>query len=272
MKHYLKEGWKAALGQPFAIITLFVYQFIWGLALFRLIQSIVIQLMQRYPGADQPQSAAQLFLAESQFQLLKTDISHSYLWWLAILLGLRMLLTPLMNAGIYYSLVHSDKQAGYRFFKGMRELFIPYLLIYILQLSLTFGPLLWLLPKLKHAFAASSSYESALMDLLPWLIGVLVYGYILRFCFMHIQFSLVRQVSVASSLWLFLRHILQILLLAILLWMLSGIVAFSTMTLSYIWAGMLALLLYQLYPLIGIFLQVWTITTQYQLWLAKIER
>lgn len=272
MNLYLKEGWKAALHQPFAIIFLFIYQLIWGMLLYKLVQSIVIPLMYRYPDETQHQSAVQLFLAESQFQLFKTDIAYSYIGWLAALLAARMLLTPLLNAGVYYSITHTELHAGYRFVKGIKVLFLSFFLIYLIQLVLTLSPLLWLLPKAKELLAGAHSYESVLGQLAPWFIGFLVYGYMIRLCFMYIQFARAGNASLSSSLGVFLKNFLRVSSLAVVPLAVSGFSTASLVTLSYIWAGLLALLVYQLYPLIGLIFQVWSITSQHQLWSAKIHK
>jgi hypothetical protein len=269
MNQYLKDGWKAALRQPFAVLTLFIYQLLWGVAIYKFVQSIVVPLMHRYPGAGQTKGASQIFLAEGQFQLLKTDISHSYLWWMVALLAARMLLTPLINAAVYYSLGHTELKSGYRFFKGMKELGLPFFIAYLVQMALTLSPLFWLLPKAMATLSSSSSYETALVGMLPWFIGFLIYGYLLRLCFMFIQFAIVHQTSLISSVGVLLRYFLRVAYLAIILVLLSGLLTATVVTTSYIWAGLLALLIYQLYPLFVMFFQVWTIAAQYQLWTAK---
>lgn len=271
MTPYFKSGFRTALQQPFAVITMFLYQMGWSVLLYKLVQSVLVPLMHRYPDSTQPKQTVQLFLAEGQFQLFKTDLAHSYLWWLAALLGCRMLLTPMLNAGIYYSLAHTEQNAGYRFFKGIKELTLPFLICYVLQIACTLLPLIWLLPKSSHILSGTSSLEAAALDLLPWLLGLLIYGFLLRLVFMYIQFALVTKNGVLSTLLTFIRHSLPIVSMALLLLLLSGLLAGTAIIATYIWAGLIALIIYQMHPLFGMFLQMWTITSQFQLWSAKMK-
>jgi hypothetical protein len=180
-----------------------------------------------------------------------------------------MLVTPLLNAGIYYSLAHPELNAGYRFVKGIRELSLRFFLAYIVQISLTLTPLIWLLPKAQTAWSTHSSYNSAVMAILPWLIAYLFYNYLLRLCFIYIQFTQVSRVSLLSSFSILLRYGGLILLTGVLLLIISGLLTGTVMTAAYIWTGFVALLIYQLYPFCNMFLQIWSISAQFQLWSSK---
>lgn len=271
MATYIKSGFRAALRQPFATIVLFLYQMGWGILLYKLVQGVLVPLMHRYPGGEQPRQALQLFLAEGQFQLVKTDLSHSYLWWLAALLVVRMLLTPMLNSGVYYSLTHSQQNAGYRFFLGIKELMLPFLIAYVVRISLSLLPLIWLFPKAQKQFAHTTSYEQAALQLLPWFLGLLVYGFLLHLLFMYVQFAIAAKLGILSTVITFVRSLLPIIGLALILLLASGLLAGVTVTATYIWAGLVALIIYQLFPLFHIFFQMWAITSQYQLLSAKMN-
>lgn len=271
MTTYIKSGFSAALRQPFATIILFLYQMGWGVLLYKLVQGVLVPLMHRFPGGEQPKQALQLFLAEGQFQLVKTDLSHSYLWWLAILLMVRMLLTPMLNAGVYNSLIHSQQNAGYRFFRGVKKLMLPFLFIYLIRIALSLLPLLWLLPKAQSYISKSTSYEQAALEILPWAVGLLVYGFVLHLLFMYVQFAIAANLGILSTIITFIRHLLPIIGLAVILLLSSGLLTGITVTATYAWAGLGALIIYQLFPLLHIFMQMWAITSQYQLLSAKMN-
>lgn len=271
MTTYIKSGFRAALQQPFATIVLFLYQMGWGILLYKLVQGILIPLMHRFPGADQPKQALQLFLAESQFRLLKTDLSYHYLGWLAALLCVRMLMTPLLNGGVYYSLTHSHQNAGYRFFRGMKKLMLPFLLVYLIRMGLSLFPLIWIYPKAKYVLGHSASYEQVAQQLLPWVIGLLAYGFLLQLLFMYVQFAIAAKLGIVSTVISFFRYSLPIVGLAITLLLLTGLLAGVTVTATYLWAGLAALIIYQVYPIFHIFIQIWGISSQYQLLSTKIS-
>ncbi|OCT16127.1 hypothetical protein A8709_01380 [Paenibacillus pectinilyticus] len=271
MATYIKSGFRAALQQPFATIILFLYQMGWGVLLYKFIQGILVPLMHRFPGAEQPKQALQIFLAEGQFQLLKTDLSYPYLGWLAALLCTRMLLTPLLNGGVYYSLTHAHQNAGYRFFRGMKKLMLPFLLVYLIRIALSLLPLIWLVPKAKYILGHSSSYEQVATSLLPWILSVLIYGFLLQLLFMYVQFAIAAKLGILSTVLSFFRYSLPIIGLALTLLLFAGLLAGVTVTATYVWAGLVALIIYQLYPIFHIFIQIWGISSQYQLLSAKIS-
>jgi hypothetical protein len=269
MTRFFRYGFTLTLHQPFSVILLFLYQAGWGIILYKLIQSFLLPLMHRYPGTEQSGADVQLFLAEAQFQLFKTDLIHPYLWWLSALLVIRILLTPLLSAGVYYSLAHQELNAGYRFVNGIRQLALPFFITYVVQLTLTLFPLIWLLPKLQAVWSSHSSYMSALSAMLPWLMAYLLYNYILRLCFMYVQFTLVSRTPLMSFFAVFLHSSWPIVVTAGILLILSGLLLGTAITVSYIWTGFAALLIYQLYPFCKMFLHVWTIAAQFQLWTSS---
>jgi len=270
---FLKEGWKAAARQPFLVLTLFLYRFAWGFGLYKLAQSIILPLMYRHPGSLEgvPASQLQLFLAEGQFILLKTDISHSYLWLLLGLLLVRMVLTPLLNAGLYFSLANTRLNAGYRFVRGIRELGRSYYLLFAAQMALTLAPLYWVLPKAIRSISAARTYEALLWNALPYLGGMLVYGYLLHLLFMFLQFGRAWSAPLNRTLGTLLRHSPAILGMALLL--LGGILLVSALVTgaSLYWASFWTLVLYQAYRFLETLFGVWTIAAQHQLFKAKTD-
>jgi hypothetical protein len=270
MYRYLKEGWKAALQQPFLLLVLFAYRLAWGVVLYSIVKSIIVPLLHRYPGTQVSGGQTQLFLAEGQFRLLKTDIMDSYLWLMLGLLLARMIVTPLLNAGIYYSLQQTQLNSGYRFFKGIRELGSSFMLYYLLQMILTLAPLYVLLPQWSQLLF-TGSYKSAIMTLLPYAAGFLMYGYILHLLFMYLQFGRASERGWTESIGVVIHSILPIAGISLLF--LLGTFLFTTFAASavWIWASFWAILLYQAYRLIQTFFELWVITAQRQLYSTKIK-
>jgi hypothetical protein len=249
--------------QHFVLLVLWIYQFTWGLLLLLFIKSIVVPLLHRYPGQHMSQSAVQLFLAEGQFQLMKTDISHSYLWTLLVLVLVKMALTPIINAGIFYSIHNNRLNSGYRFFKGVKELGGTFTLYYIIQVCLTAAPCYWLYPILQKALTSQPSYEALVIAVMPWVIGLLVYGYMIHLSFLYLMLGRTTQASVSESIGVFLRHLPMILVLAGLLLLLSGVLTTLTMSASLLWAGLSALILHQVFHVLKMLFKLWAISTQY---------
>jgi hypothetical protein len=217
------------------------------------------------------QEAVQLFWAESQFQLTKTDLLHPYLWTGLIILGARMLLTPLINAGLYFSLHHTSLNSGYRFFHGIRRLALPFLGLYALQMLIMLAPLYWVVPAVTDVFLTRFSYQSIALFLLPIVSAYLIYGYLVHLCFMYVQFSKAGGSSSWSGLFAMARSFLPALGVAATLLAISFAVTATVMTVSMIWAGFVALLLYQAYRLIHTFCKVWSIAAQYRIWRSRTD-
>lgn len=263
MLQHIKLGWRAALRQPFAVLVLFLYRFAWGFALYELVKSVIIPLLHRYPGNVSP-DRVHLFLAEIQFQLTKTDLISPYLWLLVGLLGARMLLTPFINAALYYSVEYTRLNNGYRFFKGIKELYKSFLLYYLLQTAVTLGPLYFLIPKVKSIFLQAVSYESLLMNLLPWIAGCLVYGFLVRLAVMYLQFGRTANRPLLQSMTCLIKGLLPVIGMAVILLLLSFLLSLTVLTVVFVWAGFWAVLLYQLYRFAETFISVWGITSQHQ--------
>lgn len=266
MLRYVKSGFKTTVSQTFVLLVLWLYHFAWGFLLLMYVKSIVDPLMHRYPGGDLPPAASHLFLAEAQFRLMKTEISHAPLTLLLGLLAARMLLTPLLNAGVYYSLRHSGLNAGYRFLQGVRQLGKPFLAYYAVQMILTLAPLYWLYPVAKDAFLKHADYTSLGLALLPWIVGYLAYGFLLRLCFVYIQLGRTNEEGFGQSLWLFLRKMPVIFAAALTLLLLSGTVTAAAVSASLIWAGVSALILQQLFHIASMLFKLWSIATQYHVY------
>ncbi|WP_409343475.1 hypothetical protein [Paenibacillus sp. MBLB4367] len=271
MIRYVKEGWTEAWRQPFVLLTMFVYRFAWGFALFSLARSVVLPLLHRYPGKTISESQVQLFYAEGQFQLLKTDIAHSYLWLLLGLLIARMALTPLLNAAVYYSIARPEENAGYRFFKGIKKLGLPFIGYYTLRIALTLGPLALLLPKVKGIVAHGGSYEGILKELLPYGVAAFLYGALIHLLFVFLQLGRAEERPMGASLGTLFRSFLLMIGVALVLFLITLLISSIVVFASLMWAGLWALILYQVYRFVQTLFDLWGITSQHRLYVEKSD-
>lgn len=266
---YIKDGFRASLRQPFPVLVLFLYRFVWGVTLYKLAQSVILPLLHRYPETGGFETQRRLFLAEGQFVLFKTDISHSYLWLLAGLLLLRMALTPFLNAGLFYSLANTQLNAGYRFVHGIARLGRAYSAYYSVQVVLTLAPLWWVLPELKDALLSASSYQGLLQSTLPYAGIMLIYGFLLNLLFLHMQFGHAHREPVMRSLGTAVRSLPLVLGIAVLLLLVTALAALLVLGGTLWWAGFWALVVYQGYRFLQTLFSIWGIASQYRLFTAK---
>lgn len=266
---YVKEGFQAVRQQPVLLLFLFLYQWIWGMILYKFINTMISPLLYRFPGEELTPADTQLFLAESQFHLMKTDISQSYLWIFLIIVALRMLITPLMKAGIYYSLHHTELNAGYRFIHGIRKLGKRYILYYIIQTLLTFAPLIWVIPHCSPLLSNATSYSDAGLDVLPYVLAMLVYGYLIHLAMLYVQLGKLTETHWLIMLFIYFKNLLPATGVALIIVLISLLVNVLVLSASMYWAGIAAIILYQVYHLPKIAFEVWGIASQYRLWTNK---
>ncbi|WP_058300961.1 hypothetical protein [Gorillibacterium timonense] len=266
----LKKGWSSAWSQPFVLAVLFLYRFAWAFALFRIAKSHVVPLLARYPDSGGPSGGAQLFLMEAQFRLAKTDLAAEYVGGLLLLLGIRMLITPLLNAGIFYSLTHTQLNTGYRFFKGLKRLGPAFTLYYAARMALTLLPLLWIYPhvrSLNELYSLASNPNKLLLYALVYA----AYGYLIHLLFLHLQFGHTERQPFLRTLIRSLSSALPVLGTALLLITLSVLLSAGVLAAALWDAGLWTFLLYQGYTFVRTFLSLWGITSQHQVFRMKSE-
>ncbi|WP_281883773.1 hypothetical protein [Paenibacillus sp. YYML68] len=268
MWNRLKSGMSLAWNQPFAVFALFVYQLIWSIVIYKLIQSVVLPLLHRYPS-ELSGTAVKLFWIEGQFQLMKTDVLEPLAGWAIALLALRLVLHPVLNAAVYYSMHRGDLNAGYRFVAGIRKLTLPYFFYYIVQLTATLLPLVWLLPLAAREFDTHSSYTSLGVALLPYVAGYMLYALLIKLMTMYLQIGKASDRSVLYSIVFCIRYLPVIAITALAVLTLALLVTATAMTSAFIWAGFIALLGIQAFRLAQAFFEVWAIGVQYALWQEK---
>ncbi|CAM4468923.1 hypothetical protein [Paenibacillus tarimensis] len=269
MKTFIKDGWQVS-AKHFPIISiLFLYQLLWGFFLYRFIGAIIVPLLKRYPDATGTDSAVQLFLVEAQFQLLKTDIVYPYLWALAGLFGIRMVITPFINAGLFHSLQHASDKEGTTFFSGIRRSWKPVAVIYYSEQLLAFGPLLWLIPLCKRTAAASVSLTDMATALLPYLLCWMLWCAAVRLLSIALQFGAAAGQGFTSSLMQASRTLLPMAGVSLAMWGIGILIGAASSAASLLWAGLLAVMLHQAHHFIRTWLKVWTFAAQHKAWNSK---
>ncbi|WP_127533252.1 hypothetical protein [Paenibacillus kobensis] len=264
MKQHLKAGWTLTVRHLYVIVVLFVYQLLWGFFLYRLVDGIIAPLLRRYPDAGMPASAVRLYLYEAEFQLTKTDLIQPYLWTFIGLLGLRMLLSPLLNAGLFHSLHHASTGEGTRFLHGIRRAWLPVTALYWIESLLAIAPGYWLLPRAFSTFIGGDSISGIVHELLPAACGWLAWGIVLHLLFLSMQFGAASGEGAFNGLWRSIRRFLPYLGVSLIMWFAAGAAGLLLSSASLLWAGFLAILVHQAYRFVKTMLKVWTIASQYE--------
>ncbi|MEK3884085.1 hypothetical protein [Paenibacillus sp. PL2-23] len=266
MKHQMLLGWRLTFKHMNMILILFLYQLLWGFLVYRAIDDIVAPLLRRFPADAPTEQAVQSFLAEAQFQLFKTDLIQPYLWLLGGLFLARMLLTPLFNAGLFYSIhhQHSRSEGGTRVLEGIRKAWKPVMLLYWISCALMLAPAWWLAPSWMDALLHLGATPSLLTEIVPgaglWLLWITI----IHLLFLSMQFGAVSGEGVLPALWQSVRRFFSYAAISLMMWGITALLGLAVSSMSMVWAGLFALIVHQGYPLIQTLLRVWTIATQYQ--------
>ncbi|OXM15138.1 hypothetical protein [Paenibacillus herberti] len=273
MSTYLKQGWGLTVKHLPIAAFLFLYRLLWGFFLYRCIDAIVRPLLQRYPGADGPTSGGDaIFWAESQFRLMKTGLADPYLWLLGGLLLARLLLTPLMNAGLYYSIqqvAEAGGQGGTKFLEGIRKKWKPVLLLYGAELLLALAPTWWLAKQAIERFQHYSSLPEMAAAALPWLVGWLLWIGLLHLVTLGLQFGAVSGIGIGASMKMAMNRLLPLAGLSLILLLLSAAVSAGVSSGALALAGLAALLIQQSYHFVRTLIDMWILCSQFSCWSNK---
>jgi hypothetical protein len=269
MKTYVINGWNRTVRHAGVIVLLFVYQFLWGFFLYRAIDGVLVPLLKRYPDPLAAKGAVELFLVEAQFRIMKTDLLVPYGLALAGLLAVRMLLTPVINAGLFHSLQHATKERGTAFFAGIRAAWKRVALIYAAELVLTLAPLIWLLPLARRAFFESAGWSELLWTMLPAAGAWLVWCLLIRLISLGMQFGAAAGNGMLPSLSVTFRSLPAAAAAALTVWAIGAATGLISTAASMVWAGLFALILHQAQQFFRTWFKVWTYAAQYEAWQAK---
>ncbi|TJY38971.1 hypothetical protein E5161_19265 [Cohnella pontilimi] len=266
MKKWMGQGWNITVRHKYVWVLLFIYRFLWGFFLFRLVDSVVTPVLLRYPDLHPNADAVPLFLIEAEFRLLRTDLVDDLLWLLTGLLLVRMVLTPLLNAGVYYSFHHTSGEGGTHVWSGIRNAWKPVTLLYWLENALALLPAVWLLPMAKDRLMSAVSPVHWLQELLLYAVGWLVYGFVLHVLFQSMQFGAVTREGWAKGA---LRAYFRALpLVTVSLVMIGiGFAASAAVTaVSLVWSGLAAVIVHQAFQFVRALLSLWTAAAQFSVW------
>jgi hypothetical protein len=250
----------------YVLVLLFLYRLLWGFFLYRFVDGIVTPILARYPSDHPNADATKLFLVEAQFRLLKTDMLNDTLLLLGALLLLRMILTPLLNAGVYYSFHHAEDGAGTQVFSGIKRAWKSVTALYWLENGLTALPALWLLPLARDRFYAESSVADWLQGLSPYVAAWIGWGFLLHLLFQFMQFGAVSKEGILKASGHTLRKGLPLLAVTLTIFGIGIAVSLAASAVALLWSGFLAVALHQAFHFVRSLLTLWTSASQYHVW------
>lgn len=266
---FLKEGLRLASRQPLAISALFLFHLAWGWLFYRFIERHVLEVMGRFPPPELGGERIDLFIYESILLLQHSDIAVPVLWILLAYIAVRLCLTPALHAGIYFSLHHQNGPRGTIFISGFRQLGGSFTWLYLLRLVLTAIPLYWIVPLAISRLSLAESYLDVAIGIAPWLIGMALYGGLLKVLFTYVLLALTADTRLWDSLSFAFRRLPAVCGIALSVYGIALLLGLVVHSASFYFAGFLSVLLYLGYPLVQIWLKTWSIAAQYRYWAAS---
>lgn len=270
MKVYISEGFKHVRDHYFVVLFLFIYQLVWGMFLYKIVSSAVVPLLMRYPDPPPHELSKVLFWMEGQLSLSSSPLVQQYAWLLVLMFLIRMLMTPLIRAGLLHSLHEQENTAkGLAFFQGIKQHWKKTSLFYFIEVILLLIPAYWIVPVIFPILITAIYNLPVLTKIIPYLLLWIIYGYAIKQLLLYWQIGLIGKRSGSGSIWICIRYAIPVTLISLLLGFITLAIFGSFTTVSLIWTGLLALILQQSYHLIRSIMNVWKISSHFSLWHSK---
>lgn len=270
MKQYLASGWHLTRRHTKITVLLFLYQAIWSFLLYRSVQGMVTSTLKRYPEVTGSSEATTLFWIENQFLLMKTDFIKPYLISFFVLLAVRMIITPFIQSGLYHSIyAQATGKGGTSFRDGIKHYWKPVITLYWIKNALLLTPLFWIIKPLWQAFMSNPSIYSVI-SIIDWKTMIYICWAVLIYIGFYImQLGAASSIGIRPILKQAGKQMLHFLLLTVVIILIGAAIQTSLNLVAFTWASLLALVTYQLIPLIRTMLQIWLISSQYSCLIPK---
>lgn len=255
--------------QIYIVIILFVYRLLWGYFFYRFVKEGLIALMLRYPAEAAGGSALGrvLYYIEGRMNLAADPDVRRWLLILLALCAFRLLVSPLIRAGLLHELHQESKgERGLFFFPGMRRYGLPVLIFSAAELLLLLLPFYWTGPRLYEKLLSGFFDYTAWLRLLPFAAGWLLYAFFVKLSVLHMQFGYTSGQGMFVSLLRLWLHLIPAAGTALMLGAGNAATGLLCALASWLLPGFPALLLRQLAPLPSLYFGMWNIAAQYHLW------
>lgn len=265
----LKEGFRRAGREPFAVGTLFVFHFAWSVMVYRYIESHVREVMSRFPPPEFGGDRAGLVMYDLFLALQDRSFALPVLGMFAAYALVRLVLVPVLDAGLFHSLRDGFTPRGTAFLRGIRRLSIPFLWLYALRLLLAAAPLYWAAPAMIRSWLEAASPLQLAAGLVPWLLLLAAWGAWLKLLFLYVLFALTDDARLSAALGFVIRRMVPAAGIGLAVFAATLAAGLALFAASLHWAGFLSVVLYLAWPLLRIWLRVWGIAAQYRHWQAR---
>lgn len=265
MKVYIYSGWNWCKEHPYIWVALSLYQLLWGFFVYRIVNGIVMPILHCYPNPAPTRLNNQLFWIEFQLHLMKKNGYIPYLWILISFIIIHMLLTPLIQGGLF-RLMSEPRQQRSAFFQGIKVTWKPLFLLYIIETLLCIAPLYWFVPFITHSILSATSIVSLLATVAPFTMSWFICGWLLHQLFLFLKFGAAARITFIRSIIAGFLRILPFLGLSLLFIGATLTIGVFFTTAAMVFTGLTALIIQQALPVIFTILKLWGFASRYAAW------
>ena len=263
MMQQLAMGWKNVVANKATVFLVSLYQMLWTILIYILIDRSVSPLVRALPDESVSSLATNYFWLETRFNLAKTDLILPYLYVLIALLIVRMILTPLIQCGTYGTLAnsHQRSETGTNFVNHVKQQWKPFVLMYWLKTIAILVPTVTVFVPIIKSLRAN--YFALSVEQLPLIqLSLLLLWSILVSCIAYcILLGIVKQLDWKQSLMRLMSRAVKLITIALTIasvaFTLNGLLQVTTFFL----VGIISTLLFFIVPIIRTFFKAWTIST-----------
>lgn len=266
MSHFLRQGFQIMKSHFKIVLLLFMYHALWGFILYRTVNHIVTPILQRYPDLSGQSDAVKLFWMENQFQLLKTDMIMPYAYTFLIMLFIRMLITPFLQAGLYHSIHQHAIQGGGTFFlQGISTKWKKITLLYWLKNIAILVPLSIYVQPIISKLLLTNGSGTLLTSNWGWnLLLLIMWSLIIQAIFYLLQLGTAWEIGILPMLKKVSLHAIAFCSVTIVISLLYVTLSTGIHLLSLLWVSIVSFIVYQALPLFRTLMDVWLIASQYK--------
>lgn len=262
MLQQMAHGWKLVSTNKRTLLLVAVYQLLWVVLLYNIIEHIVSPIVRALPNDPANAQTLQYFWLEARFLIAKTDIILPYLYLLIALLVVRSLIAPFVQGGIYGVLAKSkSEQTNIKFFSEIMQNWKPFVIYHWIKILAVTIPTIMLMAPITEQL--TTHYFSISAKQLPWMpiILLVIWCFVISSIIYGLLIGLVNQLSWQQSLIILLKRALKLIGVAIIILLGIALLSVISQIVSLYMIGIISSALFFILPVIRTFLKAWTIST-----------
>jgi hypothetical protein len=247
------------------IFALLLWQLLWSTVLVVIAKPVVDSILYRWPNEDLSGMTSYLYSFEFQFLLMNGGLTQAVMGTLLSLLAIRYLFSPLIEAGLYYSLYRAGGGSISPFLSGIRRYAKAFYAMHAIQWLFIFIPLLFLWGDWSESWHNGYRIDSFLIEHQSSILSFIVYFLFIKLWLTWAQLTLISESELplwkayTVSLWYLVRRFYLWFMIGIIYLLLSTLLMGALEGIALLVTGTALLLIQQLSLFSRTICKVWLI-------------